>query len=55
MSKCDKCRYSAPMNIGEDKEMLRGCLYILHKARRRPCKPGKDCTVFEHKNKLKEG
>ena len=43
---CKKCLYSCEVNVGEEGEMLRACTYILFTGKRRPCKPGKDCTVF---------
>ena len=45
--KCNNCRYSCQVNVGEDSEMLRACVYILVRAEHRPCKPGADCTVYE--------
>lgn len=50
-SKCNKCIYSCPVNVGEDCEMLRACLYILHRGRRRPCPAGRDCTVFQERHR----
>lgn len=44
--KCNECRYSAEVNVGEAGEMLRACTYILSRFRRRPCPPGEECTVF---------
>jgi len=44
--KCKTCIFSSEVNVGEDGEMLRACTYILYHGKRRPCKPGKDCTVY---------
>ncbi len=45
--KCNRCLYSCPVNVGDDCEMLRACVYILIKSEKRPCKPGNGCTVYE--------
>ncbi len=45
--KCNECRFSVWVDIGNDREMLRACQYILVKYRRRPCGAGAECTVFE--------
>lgn len=45
--KCGGCRYSAAVNVGEEGEMLRACVYILHRYEHRPCGAGAECTVFE--------
>lgn len=45
--KCNKCRFSAWVNLGEDREMLRACVYILHRFESRPCAAGAECTAFE--------
>ena len=45
--KCNKCFYSCPVNVGEDCEMMRACVYILIRGEKRPCKPGAACTVYE--------
>ena len=45
--KCNNCVYACPVDIGEDSEMLRACVYILHEYRKRPCPAGKDCTVYK--------
>lgn len=45
--KCKKCRFSVQVNVGEGREMLRACQYILVRFQRRPCKAGAECTVFE--------
>lgn len=45
--KCNKCLYSRPVDVGEDSEMLRACLYILIRGERRPCPAGAGCTVYE--------
>ena len=47
MSKCGRCVWSTWVNMGEEGEFLRACVYILHHGRRRPCPPGAGCTVFE--------
>ena len=46
MSKCRRCAYSCFVDIGDNGEMLRACIYILYRGERRPCPPGKNCTVF---------
>ena len=33
--KCNRCIYACPVNVGEDCEMLRACLYILLRGQRR--------------------
>ena len=48
--KCNNCLYSCPVDLGEESEMLRACVYILHKFERRPCPAGEACTVFEPRN-----
>ena len=45
--RCRSCRYSAPVDVGVDSEMLYACVYILRKYERRPCPAGDDCTVYE--------
>ncbi len=45
--KCNKCLYSCPVNVGDECEMLRACVYILIKCEKRPCGPGDACTVYE--------
>lgn len=37
--KCNKCLYSCPVNVGEECEMMRACVYILIRGERRPCRP----------------
>lgn len=49
--KCNQCIYSCPVNVGEDCEMLRACLYILMRYEKRPCPAGEACTVFEERHK----
>lgn len=44
--KCNKCCYSQAVNVGEEREMLRACVYILMHYEKRPCPPGEDCTVY---------
>lgn len=52
--KCLKCKYNARL-AGYEKltphQRLnnRFCDYIGKTGQKRPCKPGKDCTVFEKK------
>lgn len=46
-NKCNSCLYSTPVDMGEDCQMLRGCLYILIRHERRPCKGGEGCTAYE--------
>lgn len=53
--KCNECRFSAQVNIGEDREMIRACIYILHRLEARPCKAGAECTVFEPGNPGRRG
>ncbi len=45
--KCKRCIFSQEVNVGEDCEMLRACVYILKRFERRPCPAGAECTVFE--------
>lgn len=45
--KCNKCIYSCSVDVGDDCEMLRACIYILLRGVRRPCRPGAGCTAFE--------
>ncbi len=45
--KCNKCIYSCPVDVGEENEMMRACVYILVKYERRPCPAGAGCTVYE--------
>lgn len=45
--KCRSCAYSCTVNVGEEREMMRACVYILHTGRRRPCPAGKDCTEYK--------
>ena len=44
---CEGCRYCMPIYIGDGDELLSCCVYILRTGRKRPCKPGAECTVFE--------
>ena len=44
--KCRSCLYSCEVNVGEEGEMMRACVYILHNGRRRPCPAGEGCTVW---------
>jgi hypothetical protein len=44
--KCKRCYYGHLVNVGANGEMMLACLYILHEFTRRPCPPGKDCTVY---------
>lgn len=46
-NKCNKCLYSCPVDLGDNCEMLRACVYILLHGERRPCPPGAACTVYE--------
>lgn len=52
--KCRNCRYSALMDMGEDGEMLRACIYILKTGTRRPSPPGENCTAWERDTKKDE-
>ncbi len=45
--KCDGCRFSIPVYMGDGEELLRACVYILRTGHRRPCPPGEQCRVFE--------
>ena len=45
-NKCARCVYSCFVDIGDGGELLRGCVYILHHGKRRPCPGGEECTVF---------
>ena len=38
---CDKCYYYRSINVNG----LRACHYLLWTGKKRPCDPGKDCTV----------
>ena len=53
--KCNKCQFSVQVDIGEDREMIRACVYILHRFEARPCKAGAECTVFEPENPGRRG
>lgn len=53
--KCKICRFSSTVNVGEDREMIRACVYILHRFEARPCKAGAECTVFEPGNPRERG
>ena len=44
---CEGCRYCVPIYIGDGDELLSCCVYILRTGRKRPCKPGAGCTVYE--------
>ncbi len=44
---CRSCVFSCEVNVGEEREMLRACVYILHTGHRRPCPAGKGCTVYK--------
>jgi len=50
-TKCRSCDFSSVVDFGADGRMLRACLYILATGRRRPCAPGKGCTVYRPKGK----
>ena len=52
MSKCGRCAWSTWVNMGEDGEFLRACVYILRHGKRRPCPGGEACTVFLDRNAL---
>lgn len=45
-NKCRTCRYSYLVDLGENGEMLRACVYIVKTGSRRPCAPGEACTVW---------
>ena len=45
--RCASCRFSAPVDVGLESQMLRACIYILHTFEPRPCPAGEACTVFE--------
>lgn len=45
-AKCKSCAFSCMVNVGEEREMLRACVYILHMGRKRPCPAGKECTEY---------
>lgn len=44
--KCRDCAYSCMVNVGEEREMMRACVYILHTGSKRPCPASDDCTVY---------
>ncbi len=53
-SRCASCRYAWEADVGLEGEMLRACLYILRAGRRRPCPPGRGCTVYERRRPPEE-
>lgn len=52
MSKCGRCVWSTWVNMGEEGEFLRACVYILRHGGRRPCPGGEACTVFADRASL---
>lgn len=44
---CEGCRFAVPVYMGDGDDLLTACVYILRQGRRRPCPPGRDCTVYE--------
>lgn len=53
MDKCRNCRYSTPVEMGENNQMLRGCVYILRTGTRRPCPGGTDCSVYRPRRRIR--
>lgn len=45
--KCEDCRFSVPIYMGDGDELMTACVYILRMGRRRPCPPGAGCAVYE--------
>jgi hypothetical protein len=45
--KCRSCVYGGMVNVGQEGEMMWACQYILQEYERRPCRPGKECTVYQ--------
>lgn len=51
VSKCKKCIYRAFITSGSMTGSVYGCQYILITGKKRPCKPGKNCTVYEKRGR----
>ena len=52
---CRGCRYSRWMDLGDEGQMLRGCVYILRTGTRRPCPAGAGCTVYAQGTRRQSG
>lgn len=52
MGRCSRCAYSAWVSMGDRREYLCACTYILHRGQRRPCPAGEACTVFLDRDDL---
>lgn len=52
--KCRRCRYSYLVDLGENGDMLRACVYIAKTGVRRPCPAGPGCTVWEPREEKKK-
>ena len=44
---CAGCRFAVPVYMGDGEELLTACVYILRTGKKRPCPPGRECTVRE--------
>ena len=51
MSNCKSCVYSCPVDFGSSGNPHTACVYILHTGKRRPCRPGEECTVYKPRQK----
>lgn len=47
-ARCRGCGYAAPVEIGGAEAMMI-CTYRLRNGKKRPCGPGRACTVYEEK------
>ena len=48
-NRCAGCRHSCLVDVGLEGEMLRACLYILQRGKKRPCPSGDGCTAYERR------
>lgn len=44
---CSKCKYAWMVPASNKRRRWYACDYIGHTGKRRPCKPGPECEVFE--------
>lgn len=48
-ARCNDCIYSRTVNLADDRDLMKACVYILLRYEKRPCAPGEECTVFQRR------
>lgn len=51
--RCRRCRHSEALWSWDGRRPYIACLYILHRAERRPCPAGAGCVMYERKGARK--